>query len=125
MNRIRLGIVTAYGADVFTPAWLYVCTREGKTMLKHVGLRPDRPMIVAVGIFALSVAWEFGQKIHFIRGVYDPLDIVAYGVGIGAAFLIDIWLSGVPGRFRICRNETTSSGEGPGRTSARPNCTPS
>jgi hypothetical protein len=124
MNRIGLGIVTAYGADVFTPAWLYVCTREGKTLLKYVNLRPDRPMVVAVGIFAFSVAWEFGQKIHFIGGVYDPLDIVAYGVGIGAAFLIDIWLSGVPCRFCTCRNETNSSGEGPGKTSARPTFTP-
>ena len=36
MKRMRLGILTDYGADVFTPAWLYVCTREGKTLLKHV-----------------------------------------------------------------------------------------
>jgi hypothetical protein len=69
-----------------------VCTRESRTLLGFIGLRPDRPAIVAGGILALSVAWEMGQKIHLIRGVYDPLDILGYGAGIAAVFLIDLWL---------------------------------
>jgi hypothetical protein len=94
MKRIRLGVITSYGADVFMPAWLYVCSRESKTLLRFLGLRLDRPVIAAGVIFGLSVAWEIGQKLHLIRGVYDPLDIVAYGVGIAAVFLIDLWLLG-------------------------------
>lgn len=91
-KRIRLGVVTSYGADVCMPAWLYVCTREGKTVLKNLGLPVERPVVVAGIIFALSVGWEIGQKLRWIPGVFDWFDIAAYGIGIGAVLLMDLWL---------------------------------
>ena len=79
---------------MFTPAWLYVCTREDKTGLRHLGVDPGCPVIMAASVFGLSVAWEIGQKIGLIRGAYDSLDILAYSVGIAAAVVIDRWLDG-------------------------------
>ena len=55
------------------------------TVLPFVHGRPG-PLATAVGVFGLCVAWEIGQKFHWIR-VYDPLDIVAYRVGVGVEFL--------------------------------------
>ena len=36
MKRIRFGLFTPYGADVFLPAWLYLCARENRTVLRFV-----------------------------------------------------------------------------------------
>jgi len=91
-NHIRLGFVTDYGADIVCPALLYVTARQGRSLLRYVGLRSDRPPVIAAGVFVLSVGWEIGQKVHWIPGVYDPLDIAAYAVGVGAPFIIDRWL---------------------------------
>jgi hypothetical protein len=91
-SHVRLGFVTDHGADVVCPALLYATARQGRSLLRFVGLRPDRPAVIAAGIFGLSVGWEFGQKAHWIPGVYDPLDIVAYAAGVGVPFIIDRWL---------------------------------
>ena len=92
MKRIRLGPITSYGADVFMPAWLYVVAVQGKTLFRFFGLGPGRPAAVAGVVFGSCVAWEMGQRIHCIPGVYDPLDIVAYAVGVGGVLLLDLWL---------------------------------
>src|SRR5271170_4760696 len=91
-KHIRLGFITDYGADIVCPALLYVTARQGKSLLRYVGLRPERPVMIAAGVFVLSVGWEIGQKLHWIPGVYDPLDIFAYALGVGATYLIDMWL---------------------------------
>ena len=100
MKRIRLGLVTSYGADLFMPAWLYVVAVQGKTLFRFLGLGTDRPVLVAGIVFGFCVAWELGQKIHWIPGVFDPLDIVAYAVGVGGVLLIDLWLKHVAGPVR-------------------------
>ena len=91
-EHIRLGFVTAYGADVACPALLYVTARQGRSLLRHLGLRPDRPLAIAAGVFALSTAWEVGQGVQWIPGVYDSLDIAAYAVGVGVPYVVDRWL---------------------------------
>src|SRR5262249_34101508 len=93
MKGVRAGFLTGYGADVVAPALLYVVTREGKSLLRFMALRPGRTVRVAAGVFALSVAWEICQKLHWIPGVFDPLDIGAYGVGVLVPFAIDRWLA--------------------------------
>ncbi|HEY3442891.1 MAG TPA: hypothetical protein VGK29_19180 [Paludibaculum sp.] len=42
MKRIHLGVITDYGADVVCPALLFVLTRQGKSLLRHLGLRTGR-----------------------------------------------------------------------------------
>lgn len=91
-SHIRLGLLTAYGADIVCPALQYATARQGKNLLRYVGLRPDRPLVIAAGIFVLSVGWESGQKVHWISGVFDPLDIVAYAIGVGVPFILDRWI---------------------------------
>ncbi len=91
-RHMHLGVITDYGADVVCPAVLYVTARQGKSLLRYVGLSPDRPERIAAGVFVLCVGWEIGQKFHWIPGVYDPMDIVAYAVGVGVPYLIDRWL---------------------------------
>jgi hypothetical protein len=91
-NHIRFGVLTSYGADIACPAYLYLISRRrGKSPFTF--LRPATPGMAAGCVFALSVAWEIGQKVRLVPGVYDPLDIVAYGVGVAVPFLIERWLS--------------------------------
>jgi hypothetical protein len=92
MQHKQVGILTSHGADVVAPALLFVVTRDGKSLLRFIGLRRDRPAVIAAGVFGLSVAWEICQKLHWIPGVFDPMDIVAYGVGVTIPFLLDRWL---------------------------------
>ena len=92
MQHKHLGFLTSQGADVVAPALLFVVTRDGKSLLRFIGLRQDRPALIAAGVFALSVAWEICQRLHWIPGVFDPMDIAAYGVGVAIPFVLDRWL---------------------------------
>lgn len=93
MAHINAGLLTAQGADVVAPALLYVITRDGKSLLRFVGLRPDRSWLVGGGIFLLSAGWEFCQRAAIIPGIFDPADLVAYALGIGGAMIADVALS--------------------------------
>ena len=92
MKRIHVGVFTDYGADVVCPALLFVLTRQGKSLLRHIGLRQDRPMLIAAGVFGLSAAWEVAQRLHWIPGTFDPYDLLAYAIGVTVPMLIDHWL---------------------------------
>ena len=93
MNRVHLGVITDYGADVVCPALLFVITRQGRSVLRHLGMRPDRPAVIAAGVFWFSAAWEIAQRFHWIPGVFDPLDLLAYAIGVLVPYLVDRWLS--------------------------------
>lgn len=92
MKRVHLGVITDYGADVFCPALLFVLTRQGKSLLRYIGLRQDRPVVIAAGVFGLSAAWEVAQRLHWIPGTFDPCDLLAYAIGVTVPFLTDRWL---------------------------------
>ncbi|HEX3876763.1 MAG TPA: hypothetical protein VHW24_07255 [Bryobacteraceae bacterium] len=89
MQHEHLGYLTSQGADVVAPALLFVLTRDGKSLLRFIGLRKDRPTVIALGVFGLSLGWEICQKLHWIPGVFDPLDIAAYAAGVLAPYLLD------------------------------------
>jgi hypothetical protein len=63
MQHKDAGFLTSQGADVVAPALLLVLTRDGKSLLRFVGLLQDRPAVIA-----------------------------AYGVGVAIPFMLDRWL---------------------------------
>lgn len=93
MFNIRLGIFTSQGADFFAPALLYFLTRDGKTLIRYLGVNPKKPVVVAVAMFVLCVGWEIMQKIRLIPGVFDWYDLLAHALGIAGAFILDEILS--------------------------------
>ena len=93
MQHMHLGFVTSHGADVVAPALLFVLTRDGKSLLRFVGLRQNRPAMIAVEVFGLSLICEVCQKLHWISGVFDPKDIAAYAVGVTIPYMLDCSLT--------------------------------
>ncbi len=89
MFKIRAGLLTSHGADFFAPALLYFLTRDGKTLLRQIGVDGNKPILAAASIFVLCAAWEIFQKIHLIPGVFDWYDLLAYALGIACAFALD------------------------------------
>jgi hypothetical protein len=87
MYRVRGGLLTDYGADVFGTAWLYAITRSGRTILQRG--RTVSAGSAATIVFVLCVVSEFGQKLHFVPGRYDPYDIAAYAASVVACWMID------------------------------------
>jgi len=95
MNKVRAGFLTNYGADVTQPAWLYIVTRglddpgRRSRVKRWFGATPERAAMV---IFLAAALTEASQRV-WPRGVFagrfDPLDIVAYAVGVGACYAID------------------------------------
>ncbi len=95
MNHIRAGLLTSYGADLTQPAWLYIVARSLDNPARTGWLRRTvgRSSEVAAGalFFGASVTelsqlmWPHG----WFRGVFDPLDILAYGVGLLVCYLVE------------------------------------
>lgn len=95
MTHQRAGGFTDHAADLSMPAWIYLVTRRLR------GTRPGwwrrwlvelPPATLALLIFAASAATEVTQLFWprgLFRGVFDPLDILAYGAGIGLCWLAD------------------------------------
>lgn len=95
MKRVRAGFITNYGADLTQPAWLYIAFRDlhgsGRLRLLHryVGSTAE---VAALSIFVVGAATEVSQRYWpggFFAGRFDPLDIVAYAVGIGTCYFFD------------------------------------
>ncbi len=108
MAHRRAGFLTNHAADLTLPAWLYVSFRSRSAASRLVWRRTlatAHPLVLAAVVFAASAATEVSQ--HFwphglFSGTFDPLDIVAYGVGLGLTSLSDMrWpiplRSGSPG----------------------------
>ena len=89
MAHIRAGLVTSAGADLMCPALLYIVTRRDQTLLRRVlplHLGPDQA--AALNLIA-CYAWEFCQRydlrgtpLFFTHGTFDPMDLLAYTVGV-------------------------------------------
>ena len=97
---VRGGFFTSYAADLTVPAWLYISFR-GLTGQRHwltssIGRIPG---VAAVILFVASTATELSQlwwPQGFFAGHYDPLDIVAYGVGLAICYTADRWPAAGP-----------------------------
>ena len=97
--HVRGGFLTSYLADLTVPAWLYVIVRG------LAGVRPSNPLTrfiganaerAAIALFVASTATEISQIVWphgFFAGRFDPLDIIAYGVGIAICYVGDKWCS--------------------------------
>lgn len=96
MAHIRAGIVTSAGADVLCPALLYIAIRRESTLLHRVWPRRLSPDQAAALILAACYGWEFCQRydlrgtpLFFTRGTFDPMDLLAYTLGVAAVYLPD------------------------------------
>jgi hypothetical protein len=97
MLHVRAGFFTNHAADLVVPALLYVmlrglAERERRPptfMRRWFGGTPERTGTV---LFIASAATEWSQR-YWPHGVfsgrYDPLDIAAFGVGIGLCYVCD------------------------------------
>jgi hypothetical protein len=88
---VKPGLFTSYAADLTNPAWVYIVMRRGIVVrwARWFGRSPER---AAFSIFAVGVATELSQirwPHGFFRGRFDPLDIVAYAIGLTICCLID------------------------------------
>jgi hypothetical protein len=95
MNHVRAGLITSYGADLTVPAWLYITTRsldhrERKSWLKKmIGASPE---LAAGVLFLASALTELSQYYWpkgLFSGVFDIGDVLAYGIGLLACYLLD------------------------------------
>jgi len=84
----RAGIFTDHAADLTLPAWLYISFRRHRNTTtvrwRHV-LASLPPIPLAVVFFLASLATEVSQYFwpHGVfSGVFDPVDIVVYGIGL-------------------------------------------
>jgi len=95
MWHVRGGLLTSYGADITLPAWLYIIARSidnpaRKTILhRFLGRSPE---LAAAALFTASTLTEISQwfwpKGPF-SGTFDPLDILAYAMGITICYIFD------------------------------------
>ena len=94
LTHIRGGFLTSHLADLSVPALLYVLARElvpgNRLYPRQLGRIVGRtPETAALCFFLASTATEVSQ-IYWphgpFSGRFDPLDIVAYGVGLAACY---------------------------------------
>jgi hypothetical protein len=92
MYRVNAGALTSYGADLLAPPWIYLMFRSGRWRMG--------PLTALLVVFGGCLGWEWAQRHDFsgtplaiTRGTFDPLDILAYAVGLLVCFAVDIyWL---------------------------------
>ena len=96
MTGTRAGFGTNHLADVTLPAWMYIMFRGLTTpsqrnwFMRLVGATPERAAIL---LFLASSATELAQKYWppdlLGRSRFDPLDILAFGVGLLPLYILD------------------------------------
>jgi len=95
--HVRGGFLTNYLADLTLPALLYVLSRDlapnklryFRRLMRTIGRTPER---AAMFFFAASCATELSQILWprgLFAGRFDPLDLVAYGIGLGVCYGFD------------------------------------
>jgi hypothetical protein len=95
MLRWRVPFLTTQAADIFCPAFLYIMTRKLSWREKPSivgGALGRTPEIAAGALFLASAATEISQKYYqhgLFPGTYDPWDIGAYALGVGACYLLE------------------------------------
>jgi hypothetical protein len=95
IQRIRAGFLSNHAADVACPAWLYIGLRglhgqrRPSALGRYLGATPERAALV---LFGGSTSTELSQiwwPKGFFAGTYDPYDIVAYAIGVGACYVFE------------------------------------
>ena len=96
MAHVRAGFLTEHAADLCLPAWLYIATRRlaaatpaRGALVRHLGRTPET---AALGLFAASAATELSQirwPHGIFRGAFDPLDLLAFAIGLLACWAVD------------------------------------
>ncbi len=97
MAHVKVGVLTAQGADRICPAPLYVMMRRKKLLpFSRLARRPG-PILFALAVLVPCFVWEFCQRYDlsrtprfFTRGHFDPYDLLAYAVGVGIPFTLDL-----------------------------------
>jgi len=95
VRHIHAGLITSYGADLALPAWLYIATRsldnpQRKSWLKRIlGRSPELAASVLFLASAITEASQFYWPAGIFPGVFDVFDIIAYGIGIMACYILD------------------------------------
>lgn len=95
MLHVHVVFLTTHAADLSGPALLYIQTRklwqQGSRRFP-AGIFGRSPEIVAGSFFFASVITEISQ-IYYPHGIFsgrfDPLDIAAYALGIGACYIFE------------------------------------
>ena len=93
-QKIRAGFLSNYAADVTCPAWLYVTLRglhgrRPSAVGRYFAATPERAAVVLFGGSALTELSQIWWPAGFFAGRYDPLDILAYGIGVGACYALE------------------------------------
>lgn len=92
MYRVNAGFLTDHGADLLAPPYLYLVTRGGWLKLGPVG--------AFTLVLGGCVIWEWlqrydlsGTPLAITRGRFDPVDLMAYVVGMIVVYVLDVaWL---------------------------------
>jgi hypothetical protein len=81
--------IRGYLIDILLPMNLYLLLQI--SLRKNISVKKAR-IIGAVFTFAFGTTVEILQfnEIDFLGSTYDPWDILMYGIGIGAGFVIDL-----------------------------------
>jgi hypothetical protein len=91
------GFLTNYLADLTFPPWFYISLRGLWNVYKNKPYKfqhwfASSPEKAALSIFAvgtigeiITLYWPAGM----IRGTFDPLDILAYGIGLAFCYYLD------------------------------------
>jgi hypothetical protein len=99
---VRGGFLTNHLADLVVPAWLYVVSRglhspraAGTLLRRTVGRTPE---LAAATLFTASALTEVSQRYWphgLFPGRFDPLDVLAYALGLAACYGADRLSGGV------------------------------
>lgn len=98
IQRIPAGFLSSYAADLGCPAWLYISMRglhgaRPNALGRFFAATSERAALV---LFVGSTLTELSQiwwPYGFFAGTFDPLDIVAYAVGVGVCYIAErLWL---------------------------------
>ncbi len=94
IQRIPAGLLSSYGADVGCPAWLYIGLRglhgqKPNVLGRYFAATPERAAVVLFGGSTLTELSQVWWPHGFFSGVYDPYDIAAYAIGVGACYVLE------------------------------------
>ena len=94
IERIPAGFLSSYAADLGCPAWLYITMRglhgaRPNALGRFFAATPERAVLVLFGGSTLTELSQIWWPHGFFAGTFDPLDIVAYAVGVGVCYVFE------------------------------------
>ena len=81
--------IRGYLIDILLPLNMYLLLQI--SLRQHLTVQQSR-ITAAIAVFSFGVLVEVLQLNHipFLGRTYDPMDILMYGIGVGAGILIDL-----------------------------------